>query len=97
MDTSKPRDNGFFSTLYRIRFRASKNGQTVINLSLLFSIIALLSAPWLVILGLIAALVMGYRFSVDRNGLGFEQSFDDVVRNAASNVKQAVEGITEKQ
>ena len=97
MDTNRQRDNGFFSSMYRNRFRASKNGQTVVNLSLLFSIIALLSAPWLVILGLIAALVMGYRFSVDRNGLGFEQSFDDVVRNAASNVKQAVEGITEKQ
>lgn len=97
MDTTRQGDKGFFSTLYRIRFRVSKNGQTVINLSLLFSLIALLSAPWLVIFGLIAALVMGYRFAVDRDGLGFERSFDDVVRNAATNVKQAVDGITEER
>ena len=89
--------NGFFSSMYRTRFRASKNGQTVVNLSLLFSLIALLSAPWLVILGLIAALLMGYRFSVEKNGLGFEQSFDVVVRNAAGNVKHAVESITEQR
>ncbi len=95
METNKRRDNNVFSTLYRIRFRASKNGHTVVNLSLLFTLIALLSAPWLVILGGIAALIMGYRFAVDQNGIGFEQNFDDVVRNAAQNVKNAVDGITE--
>lgn len=96
MDNTRNRDKGFFSVLYRTRFRASKNGVTVVNLSLLFSIIALLSAPWLVILGLIAALVMGYRFSIDPDGLGFEQNFDEVVRNAASNVKNAVGSVTEQ-
>lgn len=97
MDSTREQDRGFFSVLYRTRFRASKNGQTVVNLSMLFSIIALLSAPWLVILGLLAALVMGYRFSIDKNGLGFEQSFDDVVKNAAINVKETVESVTEKR
>ena len=97
MDQSASRDKRFFSVLYRTRFRASKNGETVINLSLLFSIIALLSAPWLVILGVIAALAMGYRFSFDKNGLGFEQNFDDVVRNAAGHVRQAVDSVTEKR
>jgi len=96
MENTHNRDKGFFSVLYRTRFRASKNGETVVNLSLLFSIIALLSAPWLVILGLLAALVMGYRFSIDPDGLGFEQRFDDVVRNAATNVKQVVNNVTEK-
>ena len=95
MDNTPNRDKGFFSVLYRTRFRASKNGETVVNLSLLFTIIALLSAPWLVIIGLIAAVAMGYRFSIDSNGLGFEQNFDDVVRNAAQNVKGAVDSVTE--
>ncbi|NLI21479.1 MAG: DUF4342 domain-containing protein [Clostridiales bacterium] len=95
MDRNGNRDKGFFSVMYRTRFKASKNGTTVVNLSLLFSLIALLSAPWLVILGLLAALVMGYRFSIDRDGLGFEQRFEDVVRNAAVNVKQAVGHVTE--
>ena len=97
MDNNRHSSKGFFSVMYRTRFRASKNGQTVVNLSLLFSIIALLSAPWLVILGLLAALVMGYRFSIDKNGLGFEQSFDDVVKNAAIHVKETVESVTEKR
>lgn len=96
MERTQQRKGGFFSVLYRTRFRASKNGVSVVNLSLLFSLIALLSAPWLVILGLLAALVMGYRFAIDQNGVGFEQNFDDVVRNAAGNVKHAVDGITEK-
>ena len=97
MDSTREQNRGFFSILYRTRFRASKDGQTVVNLSMLFSIIALLSAPWLVILGLLAALVMGYRFSIDKNGLGFEQSFDDVVKNAAIHVKETVESVTEKR
>ena len=97
MDSTREQDRGFFSILYRTRFRASKNGQTVVNLSMLFSIIALLSAPWLVILGLLAALVMGYKFSIDKDGLGFEQSFDDVVKNAAVNVRETVENVTEKR
>lgn len=95
MDRNGNRDRGFFSVMYRTRFKVSKNGTTVVNLSLLFSLIALLSAPWLVILGLLAALVMGYRFGFDREGLGFEQRFEDVVRNAAVNVKQAVGHVTE--
>lgn len=95
MEQTRTRDGRFFSKMYRTRFRASKNGETVINLSLLFSLIALLSAPWLVIPGLIAALVMGYRFSIDHNGLGFEQSFDDVVRNAAVHVRDAIGSVTE--
>jgi len=96
MDATQRRDRRFFSILYRTRFRASKNGETVVNLSILFSLIALLTAPWLVLFGLLAALVMGYRFSIDRRGLGFEQNFDEVVRNAAVNVKQAMENVTER-
>ena len=94
-ERTKCRDRRFFSVLYRTRFRVSKNGETVVNLSILFSVIALLTAPWLVLLGLLAALAMGYRFAVDRDGLAFEQNFDNVVKNAAVNVKHAVESITE--
>ena len=97
MDHTARTDRRFFSVMYRTRFRASKNGETVVNLSLLFSLIALLSAPWLVILGLLAALIMGYRFSIDHEGSAFEQNFDDVVRNAASHVKQAVDNVTEQR
>ena len=89
------RDRRFFSVLYRTRFKVSKNGETVVNLSILFSLISLLTAPWLVFFGLLAALIMGYRFAVDRDGLAFEQNFDNVVKDAAANVKHAVESISE--
>jgi hypothetical protein len=96
MERTQRSDKRIFSTLYRTRFRVSRSGVTVVNLSILFTLIALLSAPWLVLLGALAALVMGYRFSVQRDGPGFEQNFDDVVRDAAANVKRAVGAVTEK-
>ena len=89
--------NGFFSVLYRTRLKVTKDGETIINLSALFSIISLLCAPWLVVIGGIVALVLGYKFAIDRNGLGFEQSFDNVIRNAAGNVKSAVESVTDQK
>lgn len=96
MEGTQRRDNRFFSILYRTRFIVRKKGKTVVNLSILFSLIALLCAPWLVILGLLAAMMMGYRFTFDPDGLGFEQNFDDVVRDAAVNVKGAINSVTEQ-
>jgi hypothetical protein len=37
----------------------------------LFSILALLFAPWVVVIGAIVALILGYRFAIDRNAAGF--------------------------
>lgn len=96
MEGTPRRDKRFFSVLYRTRFIVRKKGKTVVNLSILFSLIALLCAPWLVILGLLAAMMMGYRFTFDPDGLGFEQNFDDVVRDAAVNVKGAINSVTEQ-
>ena len=95
--TSNTKSNGIFSVLYRTRLTVTKDGATILNLSMLFSIISLLSAPWLVIIGGVVALAMGYRFAIDRNGLGFDQSFDSVIRNAAGNVKSAVESVTDRK
>ena len=86
--------NGVFSALYRTRIMVTKNNITIINLSVLFSVIALLCAPWLVIGGAIVALVLGYKFSVDRNAEGFDKDFEHVVKDAANNVKHAVEDVT---
>jgi hypothetical protein len=97
MENTQRRDSRLMSKLYRTRFHASRNGVTVINLSILFMLISLITAPWLVLLGALAALIMGYRFSIQRDGPGFEQNFDDVVRGAATNVKHAVEAVTEKR
>lgn len=86
--------NSIFTTLYANRIAASKNGTPVINLSLLFCIIALLTAPWLVIGGAIAALALGYKFSYIRSAAEFGANLDDVMQEAKDNVRSAVDSFT---
>ncbi len=86
--------NGFFSMMYRTRILITKGDTTILNLSLLFSIISLLCAPWLVVIGAIVALVLGYRFAIDRNAAAFDKDFEHVVKDAANNVKSVVENVT---
>lgn len=90
------KNNGIFSFLYRTRIKMSKNNTPILNLSLLFCLIAVLTAPWLVIIGVIAALVMGYQLSVEKNAEMFSGSFQQVVNEAASNVKNAMDSLGEK-
>lgn len=91
------RGNHVFSTLYRTRIKAQKGDTPILNLSLLFSMAALFTAPWLVIAGLAVALVMGYHLSVERDAPQFSGNFQEVVNDAASNVKSAVDSFTEKK
>ena len=86
---------GFFSLLYRTRIMITKGETTIVNLSLLFCIISLLFAPWLVVIGAIIALVLGYKFAIDRNAKGFDKDFEHIVKDAAHNVKQVVENVTD--
>jgi len=90
-NTYKP---GFFSVLYRTRLMITKGDTTIVNLSLLFSVISLLCAPWLVIVGAIIALLLGYKFAINRNAEGFDKDFEHVVKDAADHVKHAVEDVT---
>ena len=87
---------GVFSLLYRTRIQITKGESIIVNLSVLFCIIALLCAPWLVIIGAIVALILGYRFSVQRNAPGFAKDFEHVVKDAADNVKTVVDNVTKK-
>lgn len=84
--------NRWFSIFYRTRIKVSKEQTTIINLSLLFSLLAVLSAPWLVVAGFIIALALGYRFSIEKNAPHFSGDFDEVVRDAAQNVKDTIDG-----
>lgn len=89
--------NNLFSFLYRTRIKVMKEDVTILNLSLVFSLLALITAPWLVVIGAIVALILGYRFSAQRNAAGFSGSLDNVVKNAAGNVKSAVGSFTQGQ
>ncbi len=81
----------WFSLFYRTRVRVCKEQTVILNLSLLFSLLAVLSAPWLVAAGFLIALALGYRFSIEKNAAQFSDDFDEVLRSAARNVKDAVD------
>ena len=83
--------SNFFGRLYRFRFVVKKGSITIINLSLLFSLISLLISPHLVILGLIVLLVLGYRVSFVTDSTDFAgENLESMVKNAAQNVKSTV-------
>jgi len=85
--------NKWFSFLYRTRVKLHKGQTPIINLSLVFMLLALMSAPWLAVGGGIAALALGYRFSIERESPDFTGDWDEVVQGAAENVKSAVDGL----
>lgn len=79
------------SKLYRFRLKVRKGDTVILNLSMLFSILAVLVSPHLVIAGAIIALILGYRISFDRNDSAFAaENLERMVRNAAQNVKSSV-------
>lgn len=83
--------SGIFSFLYQTRLQVKKGQTTIINLSFIFSLACLLLAPWLVVIGAVAALALGYRFSILRRAEGFSESWNSVVHSATDQVKGAVE------
>lgn len=88
---------GLFQTLYSLRLKVKKGDVTIVNLSSLFMILALAIAPHLCVVGLILALVLGYRFSVERGSKAFaSDTFDDIVKNAKSNVQNTVQSFTQQ-
>ena len=95
--TNNTNKTGFFALLYRTRIVITKGESTILNLSVLFSVISLLCAPGLVIIGAIVALALGYKFSIDRNASAFDKDFEHVVKDAAENVKHVVENVTGNQ
>ncbi len=87
------RSKGVLTTLYRFRIKVSKGEVGIVNLSAIYLILVTVFAPWVAILSLIASLLLGYRIHVDRSSTEFD-SFDDVIRNAGSNVKRTVASFT---
>jgi hypothetical protein len=79
------------NSLYRLRFKVFKDSVPIVNLSVLFVIFALLVASWLVIFSAIAALVMGYRFNVERDDRAFgDETLEHMIKKAGNNVKSTV-------
>ena len=88
--------NKWFHFFYCTRIKVHKGMITILNLSLLFSLLVAMSAPWIAIAGLIFALALGYRFTIERNAPEFSSNFDDAIKNAAQNVHNAMDSVMEK-
>lgn len=88
---------GLFQILYSLRLKVKKGDVTIVNLSSLFVLLALLIAPHLCVIGLILALLLGEHFSVERGSKAFaSDSFDDIVKNAKSNVQSTVSSFAQQ-
>jgi len=96
-NTNNNEKTGVFNFLYRTRIVILKGESTIVNLSILFSVIALIFAPWLVIIGALVALLLGYRFSISRNAAGFATDFGHIVKDATDNVRNVVENVKSSQ
>jgi len=86
---------GIFDFLFRLRLRVQKGNIVILNLSSLFMLVVLATSPDICVIGLIVSLVLGYRISIDRDSKEFaDDHLDDMVKNAKSNVQQAVSEVT---
>lgn len=84
----------FFHVLYRLRLKIHKDDIPIVNMSSLFLIVALLFSPWTVIIGILFALVLGYRIRIDRNSREFEDvSLEETLKHAGENLKHTVDSI----
>lgn len=87
--TSKPK--GVFNFLHRLRIKVNKDNVGIINLSSWFVLLVLATAPHIAIVGLIVALVLGYRITIERDSKDFSSdTFDSMVRDAKVNVQHTV-------
>lgn len=81
----------FLTRLYQCRLKIRKGNITIANLSLLFSGVALIISPHLVILGAILCLILGYHITFVKRDKDFAaENLERMVKNAAQNVKSSV-------
>ncbi len=84
-----------FNTLFRIRLMV-RNGSTVVaNLSSLFVLATVVFAPHIAVIGIVVALLLGYRISVDRKNQAFaNDTFDSMVETAKTNVHNTMQSFS---
>ena len=88
---------GLFDFFFRLRLLVKKNRLTIVNLSSLFVALVLFTAPHIAVIGLILALVLGYRISIDRDSSDFAgDGFDSMVKNAKANVHSSVNSFAQQ-
>ena len=95
-EANRRKNRGVFNTLYRLRVKVTKGEITILNLSSLFSLLALLIAPWVVVIGLVLVFVLGYRIRLERDSAEFaDDNVEDMFRHAGNNVRSTVNQIAQ--
>ena len=85
----------FINKLYRARVKVARQSIPILNISLLFTLVAALISPHLLILSAILILLLGYRVSLEKDDPDFAgEKMDRMVKNAASNVRSTVDEFT---
>ena len=84
----------FFTKLYNTRLIVTKDKNVIVNLSLLFIIIVALFAFWILIIGGVMALLLGYKFKIKQ----YEETVnvDDLVKDVSDRVKNFADANTKK-
>ena len=85
--------HSIFTALYNNRVVVTKGNTTPLNLPILVGIILLMFIPWLVVVGAVVALALGYRLSIEKNTAEFDGTFESMVKRTAEDVKNTVTGI----
>lgn len=75
---------------YRARVKVHRKDTVILNISSLFAGLSVLISPYLVIVGAILAMVLGYRISLENDHAFDGENLERTVRNAAENVKASV-------
>ncbi|MDD2647206.1 MAG: hypothetical protein PHI27_02545 [Eubacteriales bacterium] len=84
-----------FQKAYACRVMVKKDGVMIINLSVLFLAIALLSAPYLLAGGLLLSLILGYRISFVKSDPAFvKATLQTIIQNAGHNVRSSMQSFT---
>ena len=80
----------FLQKMYNFRVKVDRKGKPIVNVSSIFGLACLIFAPHMTIVGVAAALILGYQIhfeSEDDNG-----EIEERIRKAAENVKSGVTG-----
>lgn len=94
---SSHKAKGIFNFFFRMRFKLLKKDITIVNVSAITLLLVFLFAPHVVIFGLIAALMLGYRISGEKNSADFaDDGLDSMIRNAKDNVQSTVNSFSKQ-
>ena len=85
-NTAGGKVKNFLQKMYRFRVKVDKQGKSIINVSSIFGLFALIFAPHVTIIGTVAALLMGYQFRFESEDMD-DKELEERIRKAAMNVK----------